>query len=720
MAGGGGDGERRGGDGSGERERAGERLRRWGDGVDPRARDAGRRALKRLAEPAPSSPAMRRTLGSPAIFAVVFSSVAAGLYFSLGVVADHALAVTPVVFLIAALFAVLCAMTYVEGASLHQERGGSTVFARYAFNELWSFVTGWALLLDYVILIAVCALAASQYLVPFWGELGSSPYEFAFCALVIVYVTARNLRGLSAGRLSRLSVLAVVNLVLLLAVIVIGLFTVLDIDALTDPVGLGSEPSWTDVLFALTLATVAFIGLESASGLAGEVRVSRRGLKRLVAAFAGSVLVLYVGMSVVALSALPQVGDETALSRNFLEMPVLGVVASYEPQWLADTLKYAVAGAATLLLVAAANGAMLGLSRLAYSLATNRQIPSAVGRLHPRYSTPWVAIVAAGVLAAALAMPTDLDFLVGIYAFGAMIAFTLAHLSVCVLRYREPDRMRPYKVPFSVRIGGGELPIPSAVGALASAAGWIAVLVLHDWARVVGGLWLIAGLALYVIYRRAEDKPVFKRVTVPAAALQTEAPEAEYGSILVPIFGRPLDDDIVQTAGRLAADEGDEEDGEEGATIEALWVFEIPMSLPLDASLPQERLEEARAALRRAKAVGEEYAGVQVSTATVRARRAGEAIIQEARRRGVEAIVLAAEEPSRVRGGALLGGRGGPRDNFVGEATKYVVLKAPCRVILTAPPAEDAVPPPPEPAAPVGDGSLSAVPAEVRRREAES
>jgi APA family basic amino acid/polyamine antiporter len=701
-----------GGDGGAD----GPRRRRLGDGVDPRARDAGRRALKRLAEPGPSGPAMRRTLGSPAIFAVIFSSVAAGLYFSLAVVADHALAVTPLVFLVAALFAVLCAMTYVEGASLHQERGGSTVFARYAFNELWSFVAGWALLLDYVILIAVCALAASQYLVPFWGQLASGANEFAFCAVVIVYVTVRNLRGLTAGRLTRLSVLAVINLVLLVAVIVIGLFTVLDVGALTDPVQLGSEPSWTGVLFAMTIATVSFTGLESASGLAGEVRVSRRGLKRLVAASAGSVLVLYVGMSVVALSALPQVGNATSLSRNFLAMPMLGVVESYHPQWLADTLKYVVAGAATLLLVAAANGAMLGLSRLAYSLATNRQIPSTVGRLHPRYSTPWVAIVAAALLAAGLAIPTDLDFLVGLYAFGAMIAFTLAHLSVCVLRYREPDRMRPYKVPLSVRIGGGELPLPSALGAVLSAAGWIAVVVLHDWARVVGGLWLLGGLALYVIYRRVEDKPVFKRVTVPAAALQTEAPEAEYGSILVPIFGRPLDDDIVQTAGRLAAEEG-ADDEDEGATIEALWVFEIPMSLPLDASLPQQRLDEARAALRRAKAVGEEYAGVEVSTATVRARRAGEAIVQEARRRGVEAIVLAAEEPTRVRGGALLGGRGGPRDNFVGEATKYVVTKAPCRVILTAPPAGEA-PAPPEPAGPLGDGSLSAVPAEVRSREA--
>jgi basic amino acid/polyamine antiporter, APA family len=142
----------------------------------------------------------------------------------------------------------------------------------------------------------------------------------------------------------------------------------------------------------------------------------------------------------------------------------------------------------------------------------------------------------------------------------------------------------------------------------------------------------------------------------------------------------------VGTAGRLAAEEG-----EEGTApvIEALYVLEIPMSLPIDARVPDERMADARRALARAKEVGEEYAGVEVATATVRGRSAGAAIVDEARRRGVEAIVLAAEEPTRMRGGALLGGRGGPRERFVGDTTKYVVDKAPCRVILTAPPAAD-------------------------------
>jgi APA family basic amino acid/polyamine antiporter len=111
------------------------------------------------------------------------------------------------------------------------------------------------------------------------------------------------------------------------------------------------------------------------------------------------------------------------------------------------------------------------------------------------------------------------------------------------------------------------------------------------------------------------------------------------------------------------------------------------MALPLDARIPEDDLKRARKALSRAKAVGEEYEGVEVATATVRARRAGEAIVIEAKRRGVEAIVLAAEEPSRIRGGTRFGGSSGPLDNYVGEISKYVIRKAPCRVIITAPPA---------------------------------
>jgi basic amino acid/polyamine antiporter, APA family len=594
-------------------------------------------------------------------------------------------------------------MTYVEGASLHQERAGSTVFARYAFNELWSFVAGWAVLLDYLILIPLSAFAATNYAAVFWGPLGrEGTVAVVFAVGLVAYVAAANVMGLRAQRLRRLAALTVFDLALQLVVIVAGLALVFNADALLDPIDLGSSPKWSDVAFALTIAAAAFTALEASSGLAGEVAVGRQGLRRLVAVRTLTVMVVYVGIALVALSALPVRDGRTALGGRFEEAPLLGVVGAFDPgAWFSDGLEYAVGATATLVLIAAANGAMLGLSRLAYSLATNRQIPSALGRLHPSRATPYVLILIATGLASALVLPLDLDFLIAIYAFGAMLAFTIAHLAVCVLRYREPDRDRPYRMPLSVKVGGGALPVPAALGALLSAAGWISVIVLHEEARWVGLGWMGFGVVLYVVYRSTQEKSLFRRVTVPEAALREERMDTEYGSILVPLLNTPLDDDIVQTAGRLAG-EGADDDDTGGAVIEALWVFEIPLSLPLDAALPEQRLQEAREKLARAKRVGEEYQGVEVATATVRARRAGQAIVDEARRRGVEAIVLAAEEASRVRGGLLLGGRGGPLDDYVGDVTRYVVGKAPCRVILTAPPAEG----------PEGDGSGAAAAAD--------
>lgn len=634
-----------------------------------------------------------RSLGSPVLFAVVYAALAAGVYFSLGVVADHALGLTPLIFLIAALLFGLAAMTYVEGASLHQDRGGSTVFARYAFNELVSFIAGWAILLDYVILIAVCALSATNYAAAFYSPLGSGVPEQALSVGIIVLIAVGAIRGFSSSRIRRLAVLVVADLVLQVGLVVLGLATFFSWDALTAPIDLGVSPEWDDVVFALGCATVVIIGLESASGLAGEVGVRRKGLKQLVSAATVSVAVVYVGIAVVALTAVPGFGQKDPLPNDQLEAPVLAITGAFRQEWLADGLTYAFAFAATLTLIEAAASAMLGLSRLAYSLSLNRQIPSGLGRLHPSRGTPFIVIIIAAILAAALAIPEDLDFLVGIYAFGALIGLFLAHVSVIALRYREPDRPRPYAMPLSVPFRGGSLPLPAVLGAVLAALAFVSVLLFHGGARYVGLGWMAAGVSLYVTYRITQEKSVFKRVTVRESALRRDRDEleelGEFGSILVPIFGNEYDDDIVQTAGRLSGDEHDDFDDEKGALIEALWVFEVPMSLPIDARLPDGQLRRARTALARAKAVGEEYEGVEVATATVRARNAGRAIVDEARRRGVEAIVMSAEEPTRIRGGALLGGRSGANETFVGAVTKYVLNKATCQVILTAPAARE-------------------------------
>ena len=654
------------------------------------AEDAHHDHERRTAELAARSRVIaRRSIGSPILFTIVYSSLASAIYFSLGVIAGHALGLTPLVFLIAAGMFAVTAMTYVEGASLHQDRGGSTVFARYAFNELVSFIAGWAILLDYVILIAITAYSATQYLQVFWGHLGDEGEALGLALIFIAVVVLSNIRGFGTRRARRVGILLAGDIALQAFIVVLGLILFFDPKVWLDPIHLGSAPTWSSLIFALTVTVVAFTSLESASGLSGEVRISRVGLKRLVWSTTGTVAFLYVGIALVAITALPVHGAHTALGGRYVDAPMIGVVSAVHPHWLEQTLRYLVAGMATVTLLAAANSAMLGLSRLAYSLSTNRQIPSSLGRLHPVRSTPYVLIIIAGLIAAGLvglggSQLPDRHLRVRSDP-GVHDRAPLGHQAALHRARTRP----PVPDPGVHSDQGRGLPLPAIVGALASAAGWVAVMIVHEPARYVGLGWMVFGLALYVIYRRADEAPLLKRVTVSPQVLRAEpSHERDYGSVLVPLFGTDLDDDIVQTAALLVAGEQTDEAAIDAATIEAIWIFVMPMSLPLDASLPEAQLQHARQVLARAKAVGEEYTGVQVATATVRTRRAGYAIVDEARRRGVEAIVLGAEEPSTIRGGARLGGRGG-LEGYVGDITKYVVRKANCRVIVTAPAAKD-------------------------------
>jgi APA family basic amino acid/polyamine antiporter len=624
---------------------------------------------------------LRRTLGSPALFGIVQGFIAASIYFSTGLVAERALGLTWIVYLAGGLLFAVVVPCYVEGASLHQERGGATVLARYAFNELASFVAGWAICLDYLILVALCAFASTDYLGVFWHGFDDGFPEFGVGAIIVLYVALVAIRGPRPRRYERVALLVLGDLVLQLLVVALGLALLFDPDVLTHPARVAGTPSVDDIVFAFPLVLVAFSGIDASSGLAGQVAIGRRGLRRLIGVRLVAAVVPYLGIALVASSVLPGTG------KRWVESPMVGVVDAFDSGGLRDPLRYLVAIFAMVILVSAAQAAMLGLSRLGYALAVNRQIPSRLGYLHSRRATPVVIIAFGAVAAIGLLIPANLEFLAAICAFGATLAFTLVGLSVIRLRYREPDRDRPYRMPLNVRVAGGDLPVPAVLCVLLSTAAFVALLIEHGGARWVGLSWMAFGVAVYVVYRTSQGKPVLRRVTVPEAALTRRKTEAEFGSMLVPILGTPLDDDIMQTAGRLAAEDVDPDEG--GAVIEALWIFEVPMALPLDTRVPEDELKRARAALRRAKAVGEEYQGVEVATAVVRARRAGEAIVQEARRRGVEAVVLAAEEPSRLRGGLHLGGKPGLHDTVVGETTRYVVNKAPCRVILTAPPAPD-------------------------------
>ncbi len=650
------------------------------------AEEAEQRPRSRL------EPLLQRGLGVPGLFVAVYSAVGFSIYFALGVVADRGLGLTPLIFLAAGLLFVITTLSYVEGGAMLRERGGSSSFARHAFNELIAFIAGWAILIDYLIVAALAALSVPHYLGPIAPDLSEPGRQIAVAAAVIVAACALNVFNVTGrGRERPLVILALADIALQLAVIVVGALAVLHPARLTDQIHLFTSPSLRDIVYASVVAMLAYAGIEAASDLAPDIEVRPSDLKRIVTAGALMVPLVYAGMAAIALMAVPVVagphGPETALGGEFVQAPVLGVVSAFHPAWVSHLMRWIVAVVATPVLFWAVTTALLGVSRHIYTLAINRQIPSWLGKLNSRHATPHVAIAISGVIAIGLVAPTNVKLLASLYAFGAMLAITIAQLSIIRLRITQPDRPRPYRVPFDVEWRGARLPVPAIFAAIVSGLAFLSVLAFHTDARWVGLGWMTFGLLFYVVYRKViEGTTLTKRVSVTEKALTKQVPEVAFRNILVPVFGTKLDDDIVATAGRLAAAEQEDGSLDEETRLDLVYVIEVPLTLPLSAQLPPEVEAEAWRALQRASDVGEEYEDVHVSPEIVRARGVGAGIVETARRRGSEAIVIGGEPPSKIKGGATLGGIGAAKPAEIGAATEYVLKKAPCRVLLTAPP----------------------------------
>jgi len=629
------------------------------------------------------------------LLTITWASVGFSIYFALGVVAKHGLGLTPVIFLVAGLLFVLTMFTYIEGSAMLRERGGSSAFARHAFNETLAFIAGWAILLDLLIVIALAVLSVPSYLEPFTGDLDGTVWGAAIILAVVVYVAGMNVIDVPARRRPWfLLVLAGADLLVQLLVLVVGIFVVLNPSLLTDSLDLWSSPGVEDVIYAAVLAMLAYTGIEAVANLIPDLDLDPERFGKVITRTVWLVPVIYAGIATIALMALPVLsgpdGPSTELGTTYLDAPILGVVSAFDPTWLADAMRLMVAFVASLTLIWAANTAMLGVSRHVYSLAVNRQIPSWLGQLGDRYETPFKAILICAVIVFGLAMTGDIEMLAGLYAFGATLAITIANLSVIKLRFSRPEAERPFSIPFSVRLGSGSLPLPAVAGAVLGALALVSVLIYHDSARWVGGAWLLFGVGSYAVYRLVfEQIGMNRHVTVDPRSLTRPHLKPGLSRIMVPVFGTDIDEDIVSTAGLLAIDPRSDGSGG-GAELVILYTIEVPLSLGIHDPLPEGVEAEAVRATERAADIAREYSGVKVRTRISRVRRTGSGIVFAAGDMRADAIVLGAEPPNAIRGGARLGGVGEARPEEVGPVTAYVLKRAPCQVLLTAPPTGEA------------------------------
>ena len=614
---------------------------------------------------------LERVLGTPALFATAYGNVGSSIYYALGLVAGIALGLTPLVFVISGLIFAATAATYAEGTVRFPEAGGSSSFARHAFNELVSFGAAWAQMLNYIITIAISAFFVPHYLSIFWGPLRENPWDIVGGSIVVVLLVLLNVVGIrEAARLN--IVLAVLDFGTQLLLVVVGFALVFHPHVVFSAnLHWGVAPTWSQFFLAIPIAMIAYTGIETVSNLAEEARDPPRDIPRSISWVAGAVFAIYFTLPMIALSALPvhktADGYQTLLGLGpdqggFKNDPVLGLVKhlGLHGQVLHASEIYVGILAATILLIAT-NAGVIGASRITYAMATYKQLPEVFRRLHPKFKTPWLSLlVFAGLLSIVVLLPGKTDFLGNMYAFGAMLSFTIAHVSVVALRVSTRNDPEAFKVRPSLRIRGVDWPLFAIFGGLGTGIAWLDVVVQNPGPRWAGLGWLAIGLVGYVVYRR---RVLHESVTATlhAPIIIGPAVALEYRNILVPVKPGRASEEAIDLACRLAADRG--------ASIAAVSVIVVPLDQPLDTRLEEEE-RMADEALDAAAAIAELY-GVKFTERIVRARHAGRAIVDEATRRQSEIIVMGAPRGTRGRG-------------VFSDTVDFVLKHAPSRVMVVA------------------------------------
>ena len=461
---------------------------------------------------------LRRVLGTPALFSSGYGNVGSSIYYALGVTTVYALGAAPLALLVAGAFFVLTCLSYTEGTVAVPEAGGASSFARRGFNEMVSFFTGWMTMLSYTVTISISAYSAVGYMAVFFAPLGTKPLIIIVTIVIILLLMALNYVGVQEAT-SVSVIFAVIDLATETVVVIVGFIFLLNISLIVHQIRLGVAPVWGDFLKSISVAMVAYTGIETISNVSEEARKPERTVPRAYASLIFAVLILFIGISLVALSGMPitcgangpllasaghcaaGAAPTSELSTTYLNDPVAGIAGKLPPPYDA-ILKPMVAFLAATILLIGANAGVLGVSRLSFSMGAHYQLPGVLYQVNRRFRTPHVTIMVFGVIAILLVLNGDVTDLSSIYAFAATITFTMAHLGVVGIRIKDPQGRRPFKLPLNLRINGREIPLISVVGGVGTFIIWIIIAANNHFGQAVGFPWMIVGLILYTWYRK--------------------------------------------------------------------------------------------------------------------------------------------------------------------------------------------------------------------------
>ena len=334
---------------------------------------------------------MKRVLGVFDLFSVGYGDLGSSIYYALGITAMYSLGATPIALLLAGVVFVCTALTYAEMSSVMSDSGGSASYSRKAFNDLISFIAGWGLLLDYIVTIAISSYAVAPYLSYFIPDLKVVWVKLSFTVVLITGLMYLNIRG--SKHSTRLSiVLTSLTVVTQISIIVIGSIALVHLPELFSKMVIGGpnklwSPSWTEFWHGVAMAMVAYTGIESMAQLSSEAKEPSKTVPRAIMLAMGTLLIVYIGISVVAISAL----TPEALSTTYLEDPISGIVQAlpFGGKWLGPWV--GLLGA--VILMVAANAGLMGASRLSFNMGEYFQLPRIFYNLHKKHKTPYVSLM---------------------------------------------------------------------------------------------------------------------------------------------------------------------------------------------------------------------------------------------------------------------------------------------------------------------------------------
>ena len=474
-----------------------------------------------------------RTLGPGALFAACYGNVGSSIYYALGVTAAFALGLTPVALILAGFIFVTTALNYAEGTAALPHAGGSSSFARRAFNAPIGFIVGWVQLLNYTATVSISSYFAISYLgflgryVSILEPLTRDQTSHVLGTIVLIFLlVVVNVIGIQESSAINL-VLAFADLITQFVLVILGLILLLNIQNIINGIHLGVAPTWGNFLAGISIAMVTYTGIETISNLSEEAKDPGRNVPKatwwvIIAVLFVSAFLPTIGVSVFPVHYDAVHGYVTDLATTWKADPVAGIVTGFQQETLRFWAQVWVGILAFTILVIATNAGLIGISRLSYSMAGVDLLPHRLARLHPKFKTPYVSIIVFGILAALLVLPgivaggKEIDLMSAVYSLAATFAFCSAHLSVMRLRFIEPALHRPYRMPWNIKFGRDSIPVLSLVGALFIGTVFTQLLFENiSNTTFIFMAWLGLGVLTYLGYRRYRKEPLWEPLETP-------------------------------------------------------------------------------------------------------------------------------------------------------------------------------------------------------------